>query len=366
MFNTARVLQAFVAMVFLALSNVVPSAHAQSTAPGVTQLIVYNQSNADVTCMVTVPADCDPTKPCFQSDGCPTGSVSMLRIKNLTLNSPPAAMSQFTPVQGFFVLKRGHRVRIYNAGINPYTRLPSNCLQGMLIGFGQVPNSCPDGFSGGTAFPDSRPGPNFGNDVSPMIPLPNGSNAFEVTLNLPGTVKGLTSVAAVGPHAGGPAPTAESIDISCVNGANAKMVGVLTPPAGGPYWVIDNGPAGGGLKSFKTATTFKNSWVNYDKQCDDNCIDKVTRLARPGVYPYGCTQCNTVPDPGPPPCGSAASGTVQNPTPGTGQFCAAKNGLPPNNGCGFNRGPVQAGVQKYGGTVQVNYLGPLTPPIACQ
>jgi hypothetical protein len=146
--------------------------------------------------------------------------------------------------------------------------------------------------------------------------------------------------------------TNETVDITCLAGANGTLVGQLIPPATGPFWSTNLGARGGGIKLFKTPTTFQNSWVDILGGCDDNCLDPKTGLARPGVYPYGCSQCNEFPDIGPQCTGKGYPA----------QFCAAKNGLPWNNGCNFVRSPLVTGVQKFGGTFQVTYMGPLSPP----
>ena len=326
--------------------SLAPSANAQVVRDGATTLIFYNASNADVTVMVAVPAlPC--AAPCIQSDGCPTGTVANLRAVNISTGAQPAPLTQFgTPSSGWFKLPRGQRVQLLNVGINPFTKQTSSCFQGMIVGFGQFGNQCPDLGTKRTAFPDTRPGSTFNNPILPAIALPNGSNSFEATLNLPGTVNGATTV-------GGKAvPVAEAMDISCVNGANSQIMMTMTPPANGPYWTALTSTAQGGVKQFRTAQTIgPNSWVDIARRKDNNCVDPLTGWARPGIFPYGCSQCNTYPDPAPP----CTANTVA-------QICAAKNGFTPNNGCLVNRNPVANGVQRFGGTVQVTYMGTIQPP----
>lgn len=311
--------------------------------------------------MVTTPAlPC--AAPCVQEDGCPNGTVAGLRYIDITANAQPAPLVQFgSSSQGWFVLKQGHKVQLLNTQTNPYNHQVSSCFQGVLLGFGQIGNSCPD-FSATpqTQFPNVTPGPGYGQGVS-TYPLPNGANAFEATINLPGTVNGKTTVYNPSkPATPTLAPTQEAVDISCVNGSNSAISVTLTPPVGGPYWTTNLGPAHGGVVTFKTATTFgPNSWVNATTTPpqDNNCIDPATGQARPGIYPYGCSQCNRYPDPAPP----CKKGGVPQ------QACAANNGLPPNNGCGFARNPTNnnsgAGnpVLQYGGTILVTYMGPVAP-----
>jgi hypothetical protein len=333
------------ALVFSAMAFCSP-AQAQVVRDGATTLIFYNAYTSDVTVMLAVPAlPC--AAPCVQSDGCPTGTVANVRYVDITANAQPAPLTPFgTQASGWFVLKAGHKCQLLNVGINPVTRQVSSCFQGTIFGFGQFGNQCPDFGGSGTSFPNTNKGPNFNNPVVPVVALPNGSISFEATINLPGTVNGATTV---GTKA---VPTAEAFDLSCVNGANSQLTVTVTPPANGPYWTTILSTAQGGVKQFRTATNVgPNSWVDIAHKKDNNCVDPATGYARPGVYPYGCSQCNTYPDPAPP----CSTGTVK-------QVCSAKNGLPANNGCLFNRSPLVAGVQKFGGTIQVTYQGPIAPP----
>lgn len=353
---------AFICALFAVVNLCAPPVSAQVVRDGATNVIVYNGYTQDVVVMLTVPGV--PTNG-LQSDGCPTGTIASIRYINLTTAGQPTALTAFSKqTQGWFILKAGQKAQILNVGINPVTRQVSSCFQGVLLGFNQIGNQCADRFNAttttpplcGTAptfyvptqFPNTVPGPTFNQAKSPPNCLPNGSNAFEFTLNMPGTINGQTT------YNGTPAPSQESIDISCVNGANCKLTVQITPPAAGPYWQTNLGPALGGVKFFRTFTQFgPNSWVNVNGKKDDNCVDPATGYARPGIFPYGCTICNVYPD-GKAPCGAPSSPF--------GQFCAAKNGLPANNGCGYARSPLVAGIQRFGGTVQVTYLGPISPP----
>lgn len=334
-------------MIGVLLAGVALPATAQVVRPGATNLIFYNSSNADVIVMATVPAT-PCVFPCIQGDGCPSGTVSNLKVVDIATGSVTSLTQFGNPSQGWFNLKRGQKLQILNVGINPITKQVSSCLQGTLFGFGQVGNSCPDFGGAGTAFPVTTPGPLFNTPASPAPALPNGSCAFEATLNLPGTAGGLRTVGTTA------VPLNEAIDISCVNGSNCKLLVTVTPPVNGPFWNAGLSAAQGGIKTFKTATTFGNSFVNLAMNKDDNCVDPSTGYARPGVYPYGATQCNRYPDPAPP----CTAGTAMNPRL-PAQICAARNGLAPNNGCGFNRAPAVTGIQQFGGTIQVNYMGPL-------
>lgn len=348
----------FAALVFSLIASTFLSAmpaQAQIGPATATKLIFYNASNQDVAVGVQVPGLCPNPAACAQEDGCPTQTIQYLRTKDLTVNGPLTPLTPFTStVKGWFMLKRGHRVQFMNIGINKYTGQPSYCLQGMNFGFGNFEATCPNSTAvppGPSTFPVTTPGPTFNQPASKNEQ--NGTTGFECTINLPGTVNGQTVI----PNPGTPpptnviVPTGEAMNITCLAGANCTLNVQATPPATGPFWTAD-----GTTQTFRSTVSFQNSWVDINNKCDNNCIDPKTGRARLGVFPYGCSQCNSYLDPGPVCTGGPA---------GTAQFCAAKNGLPPNNGCKFNRSPLVAGVQKFGGTIQVNYLGPLSPPGTC-
>ena len=349
----------FAASVFalLAVSFVTNSqvSNAQIGPATATKLIFYNASNVDVAVGVQVPGLCPTPTACAQEDGCPTQTIAYLRTKNLTLNGPLTPLTPFSSTdKGWFLLKRGHRVQFMNVGTNKYTGQASYCLQGLNFGFGNFEASCPDSTNvppGPSQFPNTKPGTTFNQPIP--APAPNGTTGFECTINLPGTVNGQSTINnPSNPSQTTPVPTGESMDITCLAGANCTLNVQAIPPSTGPFWT-----AVGTTQTFKSAISFRNSWVDITNKCDNNCVDPATGKARLGVFPYGCSQCNSIPDPKPqcPPGGPV----------GIAQFCAAKNGLPPNNGCQLARSPLVTGVQKFGGTIQVNYLGPLTPPGTC-
>ena len=305
-----------------------------------THLVVSNRTGS----AVTIGVQCQLPGPIVQ-DGCTT-AISDMRIIDVTSGASPNPQ-QFTTYtgynagQGVFPLAAMHQYEIVNLKTNPYSvpaNQQQNCLQGLIISFGQW-NACPSTPGNAPAFPvPFVPGPN----------LPNGSNAAEPTLNPPNTIGG-TPLGGTG--------STEVCDITCVNGANSILRLTITspssPPAGGSQarpWQYDASGTIGAGQSFSTS----NSWVNVQDRCDDNCFKIVNsvRVDRPGVFPYGCSQCNRLPDPGPP----------------CGQFCAAQNGLPPNNGCTFNRAAQTANVSgaQFGGTVEFSYLSTAVPPPSCQ
>jgi hypothetical protein len=348
------------ALVALGANN--PS-EAQVGPANATKLVFYNASTADVAVAMSVPNYCFDSNACAQEDGCPTGTLQNVKYIDLTISSGPRALTPFAaPTQGYFILKRGHRVQVLNTGINKYTGRPSACLQGVTFGFGISPAVCPDSTANGlqkSTFPIITPGPNFNKVV--QVSAPNGTNGFEATINLPGTVNGQAVIlnpggnSSVSPPSTVTVPTGESIDITCVNGANCTLNVRVTPPATGPFWSPD-----GTSTVYRTPISMQNSWVDVANKCDNNCIDPRTGTARIGVYPYGCTECNVFPDKAPP-CQGAGIANAQ--------FCAARNGLPgrqgAGNGCKLNRSSLVAGSPQFGGTIQINYLGPLRPPGTC-
>lgn len=318
-----------------------------------TKLIFYNASNADVAVGVQVPGYCPDPTACAQEDGCPTGTIQNLRSIDLTAAGSPTPLTQFgSAAKGWFMLKRGRRVQVVNIGKNQYTGQTSWCLQGMNFGFGQFEATCPDSTAvppGASTFPITTPGAAF--NQPRLIPQPNGTTGFECTLNLPGTVNGQTTINKPGGGGTTQTPVAEAMNITCLAGANCTLRVQVSPPSGGPFWVPS-----GTSQYFKTLVSFQNSWVDITNKCDNNCVDPKTGSARLGVFPYGCSVCNVYPDPG-----SVCTSQGQ----ANAQFCAARNGLPAQTGCFLTRNALKVGIQKFGGTVQVNYLGPLSPPGTC-
>ncbi len=300
----------------------------------VTHLVVSNKTAS----AITIGVQCQLPGPIVQ-DGCTT-NISDMKIIDVTAGGSPVAFTTFSPSQGTFSLASMRQYEIINTKTNPFStpaNQQQNCLQGLIVSFGQW-NSCP---AQGTA-------PAFPIPFVPGPDIPNGSNGAEPSLNLPSTINGV-AVTGTG--------STEVCDITCVNGANSILRLTITspsaPPLGGTQansWLYDSiGNIAAG-QSFSTT----NSWVNVADKCDDNCFKIVNnvKVDRPGVFPYGCTQCNVLPDPKPP----------------CGQFCAAQNGLAPNNGCTFNRAPQTANpvTARFGGTVEFSYLSKAVPPASCQ
>ncbi|MDZ4731733.1 MAG: hypothetical protein SH820_17525 [Xanthomonadales bacterium] len=266
-----------------------------------------------------------------------------------------------SPQNGWYLWKNGHTLQVFNNMTNPYTGLNNGCLQGLVFGVNIWGANCgcnfqtpgvpvPPGDFLCNGFPDTDPtSPTYNNDTPSTYTLvPNGSTAFEPSLNLPGLQCNLAF--GNNPH--------ESYDITCVNGSNAIFSVTMTPPAAGPYFTYN---VGNGSQSATTTFTTQNSWVlvnppTVKASCDDNCIDPSAAIpgsSRAGVFPYGATVCTSNPDPNPP-CTNTADPYVLNK-----QFCAATAG----SGCNFDRQP-NAG-QVFGGTLAVTYTGPATPPASC-
>lgn len=299
----------------------------------VTHLVVSNKTAS----AVTIGLQCQLAGPIVQ-DGCTT-NISDMAIIDITAGGTPQSFTTFSSSQGTLALASMHQYEIVNLKTNPFSspaNQQQNCLQGLIISFGQW-NSCP-----------ASPGPAFPIPFVAGPAIPNGSNAAEPSLNLPSTIGG-SPIPGTG--------ATEVCDITCVNGANSILKLTITspsqPPTGGSQalpWAYDASSTIGAGQSFSTT----NSWVNVSGQCDDNCYKIVNgnKVDRPGVFPYGCSQCNIFPDPGPP----------------CGQFCAAQNGLPANKGCTFNRAPQTANAvtSQFGGTVEFSYLSKAVPPASCQ
>ncbi|MBP9094708.1 hypothetical protein KBI23_27055 [bacterium] len=304
----------------------------------VTHLIISNKTGSPVT----IGVQCQLPGALVQ-DGCTT-NISDMAIIDVTSGATPTpqAFTTFSTGQGTYALASMHQYEIVNLKANPFSvpaNQQQNCLQGLIVSFGQW-NNCP-------VIP-----PN----VTPAFPIPfvagpaipNGSNGAEPTLNIPSTINGV-AVTGTG--------STEVCDITCVNGANSILKLTITSPSQAPAggsqalaWLYDASGSIGAGQSFSTT----NSWVNIADKCDDNCYKLVNGVQtdRPGVFPYGCTQCNINPDPKPP----------------CGQFCAAQNGLASNTGCTFNRAAQTANpvTARFGGTVEFSYLSPAVPTPACQ
>lgn len=248
-----------------------------------TQFQVYNPSQPDVDVWIVLPSS--------SNLGCGPTLLTQLRVLDLN-NNNPLPIEQFADNVrlGRFKLMRGRSAKI--EPINGRT-----CLDGLNVTFLNHPQCPCTGTCAGTQ--PGVPGPN----------LPNGTNFVEATLNSPGS-------------------NLETVDISCVNGANTT---VAVDFQGGPNW--DDGAGG-----HTNVTHIQNSWVdvncNKGPACDNNC-------SLVGVYPYNATLC-----------GHAGAGACPNS--GSPPFCLANS-----EHCNIQRGRQNG---NYGGVVKATYLGPLSPP----
>jgi hypothetical protein len=351
-------------IIFLSALSPAPCEAAMIGPPWATKLVLYNLSNADTCVLITLGQSGAGNAAIM--DGCPS-VATQVEYKDLTINGPLTPLTTFQSIgTGWFILKRGHKVQLIGTGVDPYSKLATYCLQGMNIGFGGLPaSSCP---LTSTIKPNTTPGPAFNSQVN--FTPPNGTNGFELSVNLPSLITNVPQTSAQ-----------ESIDLTCEAGAMWRVGMTVTPPVGGPYWQYNAGVRGGGLLTYQSTFSSQNSYVKIVKDsvgnisgCDDNCVDPRTGLPRPGVFPYGCSACNINPDIKP----QCKNTPATNP----GQFCAVNNGLTSNNGCQLNRSPANSlsitppppppppgsgtlTLQKFGGTVQVNFFGPITPPAQC-
>jgi hypothetical protein len=304
----------FAAIVLLLTNLTLPYSVTAQTIPGtgiptsVTRLMITNATSTSPVLYLTLPTS-------GTQDGCTTLISNISVLGGVTSPRTPTQNGANTS-QGFISLAPMTTYEIVSTENNPFPQggapAEQNCLQGLTFTIAAPPDC-------------------------PVAGFPNGINQFEATINLSGTVSN------------NPVGHPEASDITCVNGANAIFQVTITAPVGDPMlWTYDATktiPAGGSVTS-------ENSWVNVAGKCDDNCSQVVGGVTtdRPWVYPFGCTQCNRLPDPAPP----------------CGQFCAAQNGLPPNSGCLVQRSPNgTTQTQEFGGTIAVNYVGPAIPPATC-
>ncbi|HEY9732718.1 MAG TPA: hypothetical protein V6C89_12445 [Drouetiella sp.] len=282
-----RSFAAFVALlaIFLCSSMTTASARGtqtfQSSFAG-TQFAVYNPSHPDVTVWVVLPAS--------SNLGCGAIRLTQLQVIDMNNNNPiPITQFADNTLLGSFTLKRGR-----SAYIQPING--ASCLDGLNVTFLNHPQCpCMNTCAGDKPF---VPGPN----------LPNGTNFVEATLNTPGTFL-------------------ETVDISCVNGANST---VSVDFQGGPNW--NNGVGNNNV------THIQNSWVNVNcnqgAACDNNC-------SLTGVFPYNATLCE-------------AAGAGACPNASSPPFCLANSAH-----CNIQRGRQNG---QFGGLVKATYLGPLAPP----
>lgn len=77
-----------------------------------TKVVLYNASNTDVVCIITLGKSGAQTAAI--QDGCPS-NVNQLKYIDLTANSGPTSVTAFTSsATGWFMLKRGRQVQLYS------------------------------------------------------------------------------------------------------------------------------------------------------------------------------------------------------------------------------------------------------------
>jgi hypothetical protein len=152
------------------------------------------------------------------------------------------------------------------------------------------------------------------------LSLPNGSNFAEATLNVS-------------------SPNNETVDISCVQGANST-INVLFIPNGSANWTNN--------RANNVTTSIQNSWVDVRTQQDNNCVYPNNN----GVFAYGLTNCTTAMS-----TGTALGACPNYPSPQRIAYCNAEKTPETSNTCNIERA---AG--KSGGTVQILYMGEVVPP----
>lgn len=204
----------------VALMLSLPPALAQGSG-GQTTLKVYNASNNPVTVWLTLNGY-GGSNPGFYSN------VSSIPFK------PQTTINAVNPLQGSFTLGAGKMVSV--------TPPVGTGIAGNFS-FGNAPNNC-------------------------RTPAdPNGQNLAEFTLdnNTP---------------AFSPAYTQEAIDISCVNGVNAKLQFDLTKTSGAGSWQT---------AGQSNVTTFANTKFTPPPSSNINLV---------GVFPVGCDNCTSQANPG--------------------------------------------------------------------
>jgi hypothetical protein len=245
-----------------------------------TQLNICNSTKHPILVFVNVP----PTS----NLGC--GPTAITELTAMSVSKHPATISITqaggSPQNGMFTLE-GRQTAVIG------TTSGFSCLD--TVGFTFLAQAqCPCLHTASAPFPQCG--------LPAGINLPDGTNTAEVVLNPPSKDN-------------------ESIDISCINGANSSMQFSMS---GGPKWTSTGSD---------NITQFANASVEISHHgiciSDGNCN-------KAGVYPYNLTNC----------------------TAGPGNGCAVSQSSP----CGPRTASCQVSraAGKSGGTVTVNYLGPIT------
>ena len=267
-----------------------------ATANPNTVVQVTNQNSASTAVEVWIKVQLPPAVNIWPREDCVYDVLELTvtgTAGNITIKAP------FSPDHeaGFFILPIGETVTIASTK-------PGGLLNGILISFVRE-SQCPCGVHMTQGCSSDAPG-------LPGHDIPNGVNAAELTLNIPISTPLMP----------------EGADITCVNGANAKIQ-MNYDPGSGKNWYNGDLPS-----SDRNVTQIHNSWVDIAKQQDNN-----STLS--GVFPYNCTDCIDVINA---PCGNK----LNFPPFPTERHCQVGRDRDPTNG--------------FGGTVTITYLGPLAPP----
>jgi hypothetical protein len=219
--NISRKIAFLSALAFSLLVNLGLSSAAQAEP---TTLRVYNATGADVEVWWN----------------CTSPSANNINVKvgghELNVRIP----SQYSSGQkGVFTLTNGETATI--------TPKSGNTIISGSLTFDCTP-TCPCGTSG------LVPCPQLGGGFRLPERLPNGTNQAEFTLNNNGN---------------------ESVDISCVNGVNAKIA--MRLEGGSPTWHTHSGTP---------ISNITNRRIDIAAGLDENCT-------QPGVYPFNLTQCSS-------------------------------------------------------------------------
>ena len=258
--------------------------------------VVQVRNSASTAVEVWIKVQLPPAVNIWPRDIC-VYDVLELTVTGTAGNIPITAPFSPDHEAGFFNLPIGETVTIASTKLG-------GLLNGILISFVRE-SQCPCGVHMTQGCSSDKPG-------LPGHDIPNGVNAAELTLNIPIST----------PH------MPEGADITCVNGANAKIQ-MNYDPGSGKNWYNGDLPS-----SDRNVTQIHNSWVDIAKQQDNN-----STLS--GVFPYNCDDCIQIINA---PCGNRHNFA---PFP-TERHCQVGRDRDPTNG--------------FGGTVTITYLGTLAPP----
>ncbi len=324
---------------------------------GSTSLFFYNATaNAvDIGCVLQAPCPipCSAYNAQTNPNGCTVPYGNVTNVKHLgvvdTATCKSVTVTQLGAAQnGWFQIQPFQTVQIYNN--NPGS---NGCIAGLIMAVGTFGVQCPCGGTGiysGTTCGAATP------DITASGPAawPNGNNACEATINVPGVLcDGIT-----------PGGTTEAFDITCEAGVGHIYSYSATAPSSGPFWNWGSGAANTQSATTNNPLIGQNQSANlaaaYPSQCDQNCAQTNPFPSTIGVYPVGQPECNVNTSGGTgtgndaPPCLQGAAGFPFN-QPAVCQ--------PANNFCLVQRGPNPS-APFFDGTLIYTYVGPNQPQSA--